>query len=147
MRFKMSGLAVAALVAAASLAALGGCSSSKDNSLNLIASATSPIADVPIPAGFEMINDESTAKSTAGSNVRFVDHGYKGSDDLLPVVRFYREQMPSKGWTFTEQLQNHKEITLRYTKSAEDCTVVVTPGTFSTHIRVLIDAASQGAAK
>ena len=93
---------------------------------DLIVSSSSPIADVPVPAGFTMIDSESTSQ-VVGTSRTFVDHMYKGSDDLLPVVRFYRTQLPQKGWTSVDQAQMHEEITLRYSKGAEECIVTIEP--------------------
>src|SRR5450755_3100566 len=70
----------------------------------LIGDVRSPIADVPVPAGFSMTGD-STSKVDFASGLRIVDHFYKGSDDYLPVVQFYRDQMPQKGWGLVEQNQ------------------------------------------
>src|ERR1051325_4894181 len=101
--------------------ALGGCGLfGQKNDAPLIPDARSPISDVPIPAGFTMM-DDSSSKVITGSSLRVVDHGYKGSDDLLPVVTFYKNVMPGKDWTFVDQTQvSGKEITLHYTKKTED---------------------------
>jgi hypothetical protein len=90
---------------------------------------------------------DSTSKVEA-SGLRFVDHKYVGSDDVLPVVSFYKDQMPAKGWTFMDQNQLvHSEITLHYTKNSEDCLITVTPGGMHTHVRVQIDPAGRNAAR
>jgi hypothetical protein len=135
-----------AILALATLSALPACSGSHHDSVNLVAANTSPIADVPIPVGFSMTG-ESTSKVVA-SGLRFVDHKYEGSDDVLPVIRFYKDQMPAKGWTFVSQNQLiHDEISLLYTKNNEDCTITVTPGSMHTHIRVQIDPTGRNAAR
>ena len=136
------------ICALVTIAALPACSGShrSDEPVNLLPATNAPIADVPIPTGFSMTGD-STSKVEA-SGLRFVDHKYDGSDDILPIVRFYKDQMPAKGWTFIDQNQLvHSEISLHYTKNSEDCTVTVTPGTMHTHIRVQIDPSGRNAAK
>jgi hypothetical protein len=134
------------MLALLAMTALPACSGSHHDSVNLAPAATSPIADVPIPVEFSMTG-ESTSKVEA-SGLRFVDHKYEGSDDVLPVIRFYKDQMPAKGWTFVSQNQLlHNEISLRYTKNSEDCTITVTPGSMHTHIRVQIDPAGRNAAQ
>jgi hypothetical protein len=112
----------------------------------LIPSLASPVADVPIPAGFVMTG-ASTSQVVPSSGLRFVDHQYKGGDDVLPVVRFYREQLPAKGWNLIDQNQLHHEVTLRFTKNNEDAIITVWPGTLDTHIRVRIDPAGRSTAK
>jgi hypothetical protein len=133
------------LAALAVSLALAGCnlSSHSNPDAPLIADSHSPIADVPIPAGFTMTS-ESTSKVVNADQIRFVDHHYKGSDDPLPVVKFYKEQMPTQGWTWIDQTQPPgKEVTLHFTKKTEDCFITVSKGTLDTHIRVKIDPASR----
>jgi hypothetical protein len=125
---------------------LGACSHpSSDVQSPLIPAVASPVADVPIPAGFSMTGDSTSKVESSG--LRFVDHKYVGSDDVLPVVRFYKDQMPTKGWTFVDQNQLvHNEISLHFSKNSEDCTITITPGTFRTHIRAQIDPTGRNAA-
>ncbi|MCL2647148.1 MAG: hypothetical protein FWD61_09100 [Phycisphaerales bacterium] len=106
----------------------------------LIAAPSFPIADVPIPAGFAMMKKVSTSKVVPGAT-RFVDHQYSGSDDFLPVVKFYQDQMPGQKWTLVEQNQGNASVTLHFTKGSEDCVVSVTDGDVftPTRIRVRID--------
>lgn len=141
MRLKSTPPAILALTLA--LASLNGCSDSKNMQGDLIVSASSPIADVPVPAGFTMIDDQSTSQ-VVGTTRTFVDHMYKGPDDLLPVVRFYRTQLPQKGWTNVDQAQMHEEISLRYAKGAEECLVTITPKKWykKTRIRIQIHPAT-----
>jgi hypothetical protein len=120
---------------------LAGCNhfNKSDPDAPLVADSHSPITDVPIPAGFTMTGD-STSKVVPGDQIRFVDHHYKGNDDQLPVINFYREQMPGQGWTWIDQNQPPgKDVTLHFTKKNEDCFITVSKGTFDTHIRIKID--------
>jgi hypothetical protein len=105
----------------------------------LIADARSPISDVPVPAGFSMA-DNSTSRVVPANSLRVVDHYYKGSDDILSVVEFYRTQLPKHDWVVSEQSQTPgKEVTLHVTKRTEQCYVTVTKKTFDTQIRIRID--------
>src|SRR5437016_14474832 len=127
------------VLALSGAAGLGGCGLFNSNTGPLIADTRSPISDVPVPAGFTM-TDDSSSKVITGSSLRVVDHGYKGSDDLLPVVTFYKEQMPKKDWTFVDQTQvSGKELTLHFTKRSEDCHITVRERMLGTLIRVKID--------
>jgi hypothetical protein len=116
----------------------------RDKNLPLVAAVNPPIADVPVPVGFTMTPD-STSKITPGDASRLVDHRYKGNEDVLPVVRFYRDKLPDKGWTWVDQTQSQgNEITLHYTKGSETLTVTVSPGSWgNTFIRVKIDPATK----
>ncbi len=138
---------IVALSLMVSLAGITACTHpSSTADVALIPALASPIADVPIPAGFTMTGDSTSKVESSG--LRFVDHKYVGRDDLLPVVRFYKDQMPGKGWTFVDQNQLvHNEISLHFTKNSEDCIVTVTPGSFHAHVRVQIDPAGRNAAR
>ncbi len=68
------------------------------------------------------------AVPAGGNEVRLVNHFYKGGDDVDPVVKFYQTTMPENGWKWLDQTESHgTEITLRYTKKAEGCTITVGP--------------------
>jgi hypothetical protein len=151
MKLSSRALALPLLLAAAVLPAcsLFGNGSHSTVSPTLITAPNSPIADVPIPAGFALIKGESTSKVIPASNVRFVDHLYSGNDDLLPVVSFYRDQLPATGWALVDQTQSKADITLHFTKGSEDCFVTVTSGSLvkNTHIRIRIDPIARGTMK
>lgn len=126
--------------------AMAGCSGSHADT-PLIPDSRSPISDVPVPAGFTMMAD-STSKVVMADQMRVVDHRYHGSDGVLPVVNFYRDQLPQRQWTLVDQTQpNGKEVSLHFQKNKEDCTVTVTKHTFDTQIHVQIQPIGQGAAK
>ncbi len=143
MRFAMIVRTAMVLSISAAAMALSACSGSNHAEATpaLIAVVNPPIADVPIPAGFSMTG-QSTSRVEA-SGVRTVDHRYEGSDDVLPVVKFYRDEMPKNGWVFADQTQLQKnEIALHFTKGSEDCLVTVKPGTFHRQVRVQINPAA-----
>ena len=123
---------------AATLVACGG---GKSTAVNLIPAAGSPISDVPVPAGFLIDMSKSNSHVVPASQFRSVYHEYKGDDYLLQVVRFYRDQLPTKGWTMIDQNQLKDRVTLRFTKGKEDCSVTVWEGTMDTHIIITIGPA------
>ena len=122
------------------MAALGGCGLfGGGGNKPLIADSRSPILDAPVPAGFTM-SDDSTSKVIPGSGLRLVNHRYTGIDDLMPVVNFYKDQMPQKEWVFLDQNQPMgKEIVVHFTKKGEECYVTVTKRLFDTSIGIRID--------
>src|SRR6185436_16684900 len=92
----------------------------KNTNAPLVADTHSPVTDAPVPAGFTM-RKESTSKVVPGNSLRFVDHSYSGEDAVLPVVNFYKEQMPEKGWTLLDQTQpSGREVVLHFSKAKED---------------------------
>jgi hypothetical protein len=109
----------------------------------LIVDARSPITDVPVPAGFTLADD---SRSTVLNGQRLVDHRYTGTDQLLPVTSFYRDEMPKRGWKATgTELVSGKESILRFAKEStskpENCTITVTTRdwTFDTAIKIKIE--------
>ncbi len=129
-----------ALFTMLTMISIAGCSSSSDRDGPLISDIHSPIADVPMPAGFKMDKNEKESFSDVygSSGLRFVRHLYSGGDNYMMVTKFYREQMPQKKWVFSYQTQEGETITLTYTKNNEDCIIVIKPTTFGTSVRVRI---------
>ena len=148
---QLSRLAIA-LTLAVSATAMPGCSifgggSSHDSGAMLITAPNPPIADVPVPAGFSLVKDKSTSKWSTPSNMRIVDHDYSGNEDYLPVIRFYRDQLPPLGWQLVDQTQSGPETTLQFTKGNEVCSVTVRSRalTHNAHIRIRIDPVNRSA--
>ncbi|MCL2640710.1 MAG: hypothetical protein FWD53_07690 [Phycisphaerales bacterium] len=112
----------------------------------LLAAASPPIADIPVPIGFTMMK-KSISKIIPASSTRFVDHQYSGPSDFLAVVKFYRSQMPTQNWTLIEQTQGNASIVLHFTKGSEDCILCVTDSSAftPTRIRVRIDPMARNA--
>jgi len=129
---------VATLVLLAPLA-LAACHSDSSPSSTqpvvLAVAADSPIVDVPVPASFYMV-DPSHSEVTPGTNFRWVNHNYKGKASYVGVVRFYREQLPTKGWNCLSQTQADESVTLTFSKNNEDCVVTIWTGTIHTHINI-----------
>lgn len=143
----MRRLMVPALLLALTLpCALPGCVTGTASDAPLIVSASSPVADVPIPAGFYMTS-ESRSSLTPGTNLRFVDHFYKGTDGFMPVVNFYRQQLPEKGWTINTQQQSGDNVVLTCTKASETLVLTIWEGTRHTHVHANIVPSARNAAK
>lgn len=56
-----------------------------------------PIADLPVPNGFMLV--ESISRSYDWGSGRVVDHTYEGRAEKQEIERFYARQMPAQGWT------------------------------------------------
>ena len=123
--------------------AIAGCNGSHADR-PLIPDSRSPIADVPVPAGFTLTGD-SQSKTDDVNRTRWVDHRYKGGDDVLPVANFYRDEIPKNGWSLLDQSQpTGKEVTLHFQKNKEDLTITVTKHTFDTQIHIHLEAIKSG---
>jgi hypothetical protein len=89
----------------------------------LVAQVRPPVADLPVPVGFEILEAESRNYESAGA--RFVDHTYQGKADKFAVERFVREQLPGKGWTLRGSQMVRGTFFLKYDKGSEFLDVMI----------------------
>lgn len=86
------------------------------------------VADIPVPAKFELDRRKSTHEFGPGR--RSIKHFYLGKASPLAVSNFYRQRMPEYQWELIDkQLRNGVEH-LNYQKGDESCEIRVeeTPG-------------------
>jgi len=89
--------------------------------MRLIADPESPIADVPVPVGFELREKSSRSYHAAGS--RYIDHVYRGRADKIDIERFYQRVMSTKGWTYRGSNMVRGVIQMRYERAEEFCDI------------------------
>lgn len=82
-------------------------------------------SDIPVPADFRIVDRASEDRSTGTSRL-YLRHLYEGSADKHALRTFYREQMPLARWTKVSDGNVKGSIVMRYEKSAESCTVMLT---------------------
>lgn len=90
----------------------------------MVAMSHSPVADVPVPVGYDL--DEGKSRSFAAAGARYIDHLYKGGGDKFTAVRFYKRQMPANRWALVTDMFVQGDIVLDYEKDTERCRIVVT---------------------
>lgn len=90
----------------------------------LVPMARPPIPDLPVPIGFKLV--ESISRSYESAGARLIDHTYEGRESKYDVDRFYRKQMPLKGWTMRSTQMVRGEHLLRFVKDTELCEVRIT---------------------
>jgi hypothetical protein len=108
--------------------ALAGCQSGTlggSNAGRITARPIPYISDVPVPTGFKLV-DKMTDDYVSGG-VRVVRHEYEGRADRAALRNFYQEQMPTYRWARISDQNIKGEITLRFEKANESCTVVIRP--------------------
>lgn len=131
----MSGRSVACVVLL-SVALIGGCSDlravrSDDGQLlaaptgrGLVARSPSPVADLPMPIGFVMVQSRSRASVEPGR--RMVTHVYQGRAAFADVIEFYRSELRRHGWRVRgERIEGQTAVTLTATKADEAARVEV----------------------
>jgi len=92
----------------------------------LVAKARPPIADLPIPIGFDL--DEGRSRNFAAAGARYVDHVYRGGADKFAVARFYKRHMPISRWARVTDMFVQGDIMLDFEKESERCRIIVTRG-------------------
>jgi predicted small secreted protein len=138
-------------------ALLAGCnqtnSSSSDTSRNgskngssgsgaLFAKAHPPIADLPVPFGFDL--DEGRSRHWTVGSIRLVDHVYEGSADKFVVARFYRTQMPINRWELVRDVFAQGDILLDFDKGNERCDVVISENGWGNRLKIKVLLTSSG---
>ena len=116
----------------------GACSASKD-SVALLNPRSVPYLDgVAVPAGFTLADKMTEDYESSGQ--RMARHEYRGNADLHTVRNFYREQMPTLGWTRVSDQSVKGIITIRFEKQDESCVVEIRPAGMisSTSIQVIV---------
>jgi len=100
----------------------------------LVAMARPPIADVPVPTGFEL--EAGRSRSVAEHGVRWVDHSYLGTSSRYAVSRFYRRQMPVNRWELVSDRFRQGTVYLDFRRDTETCRIVIGDGTWLKGTRI-----------
>ena len=95
-------------------------SGSDDTSLDVAAMLR--LNDVPVPAGFKVLNTESFAFQNDVTRVALLK--YTGSKAADQVVAFYKQQMPMYKWNAINIIEYERRM-LNYEKSGESCIVTI----------------------
>lgn len=115
----IGGLAVSLLAA--------GCAEKPKDTIGrnqLVASRSPYFADLPVPAGFEMVDNETTDYMTGG--LRYARHVYAGPAEPVQVRDFFQEQMPLSRWKWIDTENESGVQSLRFRKDDERCDVTIT---------------------
>ncbi len=104
-----------------------GCSGlpKKDASLNSTSNLLEPAGivkfnDLPIPAGFKLMPQNSYSFESTGVRVGVLK--YQGKADVDQVVNFYKEQMPMYSWDLLNLVQ-YGERMMNFERENETCII------------------------
>lgn len=78
------------------------------------------LGDVPIPAGFKLIPQESYSFESSGVRVGFLK--YQGKADPEQVVNFYKEQMAMYNWNLLNIVEYGSRL-LNFDRESETCII------------------------
>lgn len=128
---------LAGLMVGASVGVLGGCSAMGRHDDTPV--ATSPVqhpllANVPLPNGFELVDDRSRVSSSGG--VRFAQCEFVGKAPRGNVLEFFKEYMPTGGWQLRDERLIAGVYELRYDSEREKCDVRLRQDGSKTHIDI-----------
>lgn len=76
---------------------------------------------IPVPSGFRLVDDRSVGVSSGPLRVAKLE--FIGDLDRTAGARFYKEYMPSGGWTLREEDFDRGVYSLRFESSKEQCIV------------------------
>ena len=91
--------------------------------------------DVPIPAGFRAVTNESFTFQNEVIRVGILK--YSGGAAADQVVNFYKDQMPLYSWRFLNMLEYGRRI-LNFDREDQTCIVVVEPTKLTTYITITV---------
>lgn len=76
---------------------------------------------IPVPSGFRLVDDRSVGMSSGPLRVAKLE--FIGDLERTAGARFYKEYMPSGGWTLREEDFDRGVYSLRFESSKEQCIV------------------------
>jgi hypothetical protein len=98
-------------------------------------SNTMKFDDVPVPAGFRIINNESFAFQNDRMRVGLLK--YAGSPDANGVVAFYKEQMPMYNWDLINVIEYGERI-MNFERADQTCIITIRPLSTRTVIAIAV---------
>jgi hypothetical protein len=110
-----------ALVAIFALAM--GCGDNNRGPDTLGGTVLTPVADVPVPAGFKFKMDQSSERKSG--TFRFIRHMYEGSASVRETTEFYRTSMPRNGWLLVDETLQNGRQRLLFDKGNESCHISI----------------------
>ncbi len=104
-----------------------GCASmrSKDSSASspfLEPQATMKFTDIPVPAGFKLLPQDSYSFESAGVRVGILKYQGKAEPDKVAV--FFKEQMPMYNWTLLNAMEYGQRL-LNFERDQESCIITM----------------------
>lgn len=129
------------------LVALGsqGCSSAGSGARPASAVQHPLLEDFPLPSGFSLVDKDSVG-SKSGS-IRVAKYEFKGRMEPGQVNRFYKDYLPTAGWTFRGESFDHGQYDMRFESEREDCDVRIRKSFYNTFIVVDLRPRSAGSAE
>ena len=94
------------------------------DSTTLAVTAKLRFDDLPVPAGFKLVQDKSFIFQTEGTRVALLK--YAGRAKQQDVLEFYKEQMLLYSWELLNVVEYGKSI-LNFERAGQSCIVTIEP--------------------
>jgi len=91
--------------------------------------------DVPVPAGFGLLRDQSFIFQDGSTRVGLLR--YSGRANASQVIAFFKTQMSLYNWEL-QNIVEYGNITLNFLKSGENCVVTIEPLATKSIISIII---------
>jgi len=82
--------------------------------------STAKFSDIPVPAGFKLLAQDSYSFESGG--VRVAVLRYKGKGNPEQIESFYKDQMPMYNWNFLNVVE-YGERLMNFDREAETCII------------------------
>lgn len=132
--FIITGIAVFALTIAGCATTNSGSSASMSSG-SVGMSGILKFDDVPVPAGFKLIDNESF--SFQNDNMRVGLLRYTGMPNANKVVEFYKEQMPMYNWDLINVIEYGQKV-MNFERSDQTCIITIQPLSTRTIITIAV---------
>lgn len=103
------------------------------------------LQNIPVPTGFELVRDRSTA--WASGQIRWASCEFEGSGTAERVADFYTRQMPSARFTLKKESLENGESHLRFESDTEECNIRVRQGKMRTQLMINVGPLPKGTAE
>ena len=96
----------------------------EQNKVSLSVAPILKFEDIPVPAGFKLLDKESFAFQNDKSRVALLK--YYGGQNADQVLVFYKEQMASFNWSLVNVIEYERKV-MNYENSEESCIITIQP--------------------
>ena len=142
--------ALGLVAAMAPCVVLGACASTTTTNVGETGTSASArqhptLENIPIPSGFTLVADRSHASNSG--RLRYANCEFVGKTDPANVFSFYREYMPSAGFTLRQWRYDRGEYVLDFDSTDEQSTVRIKRQKFKTDLRIDVRPTPKGSAE
>ncbi len=103
------------------------------------------LEDFPMPSGFMLVDDHSQSVQTG--NMRIIQYEFVGNASRDVVTEFFREKLPTAGWTYLGERFERGPRLLRFKSDKEECSLRIERDGHRTILNIDIQPVPRGSAE